>query len=122
MGKRQFLILGIILFSLIPYLEWGGGHAAFIFQMEAEILSGLFEEPGVLLHPMLLGPLVGQLCLLYSIITKKYRPWALIGIGGLSILFILVLYIGISELNWYTVISVLPFFIFSVLFIFKKYE
>jgi hypothetical protein len=44
--KRKPFNLGLLLTSLIGYLDWGGNNSTFLFQAEADVLSKLFTEPG----------------------------------------------------------------------------
>jgi hypothetical protein len=44
--KRKAFYPGLLLTSLIGYLDWGGNNSTFLFQAEADVLSKLFTEPG----------------------------------------------------------------------------
>lgn len=102
----------IVLFtSLIGYLEWGGGNKAFLFQSEYDVLSTLFTAPGEIIHPFIILPLLGQILLIVGAIkSKPSRLLTYIGIGCLSVLFLLILFIGIIGPEFKTLISTLPFF------------
>lgn len=107
-GKVYPLLL--LATSLAGYLEWGGGHHAFLFEAEAEILAKLFTAPRAVLHPFVLLPLGGQLLLLVTLLQKK--PWKTgiyLGIGCIGLLFGLMLGIGLMGLNLKIAASTLPF-------------
>src|SRR5690606_9396822 len=84
----QRLINGaILLASLLPYLEWGGGNAAFVGQMEYELLLGGSTSPDTFLHPMVALPLAGQLLVLIPVFQRTpSRRMTTIGVLLLSLL------------------------------------
>jgi len=69
--KRKAYNLGLLLTSLIGYLEWGGNNNTFLFQAEGEILSKLFTDPGSVVHPFTLLPMTGQLILIVTLFLKE---------------------------------------------------
>ncbi|MCE2963684.1 MAG: hypothetical protein ACK5UE_01640 [Chitinophagales bacterium] len=116
-SKNKLLVVLIIMSSLIGYLEWGGGNSAFLFEMEKDVLSKLFAFPNSVIHPLTIFPMLGQVMLLVSLfkdpLNKKLVYW---GIGLIAILLVLILFIGIIELNWKIIICSLPFVIVAGLF------
>jgi len=108
--KSKVLNFLLIITSLIGYLEWGGNNHTFLFAAEAEIISKLFTEPGSILHPFTILPLVGQILLLITLFQKKpSKLLTLLSIGGLGILLGLMFVIGLISLNYKVILSTLPF-------------
>jgi hypothetical protein len=114
--KLKFLNLALILTSFLGYLEWGGQHRMFLFQLEGEILSKFFSDPMSVMHPFVVLPLIGQLLLLFTLF--QHRPNKIltyIGIGCIGILLaFLLLFIGIMSLQYKTLLSTLPFLVLAV--------
>ena len=114
MIMEQSKLLNALLFltSLIGLLEWGGGNSQFLFQIEGEILSKIFNDPLSVLHPFTILPMAGQLLLLATLFQKrpssKITYWA---IGLIGLLFGLILFIGIITLNFKILLSTFPFLI-----------
>ncbi|MBL7898033.1 MAG: hypothetical protein JNJ99_05835 [Crocinitomicaceae bacterium] len=112
----KFLIASTALSSLIGYLEWGDqGDHALLYQVEIEFISKLFTDPRVVLHPFTVIPLAGQLVLIFVLFQKPPNFWLFVsGISGLALLFLFMLFIGMSSGNWKITISVLPFVLLSL--------
>ncbi|MGZ3754446.1 MAG: hypothetical protein ACXVAY_00385 [Mucilaginibacter sp.] len=109
---KKILNLGLILTALLGYLEWGRGHHVFLYQAEWEILGKLFTHPLSVLHPFILIPLAGQLILLFSLFQQDPgKKAALAGLAALSLLMLLICFIGIMQLNWKMVASTVPFLV-----------
>jgi hypothetical protein len=117
--KNKLLVVLIILSSLVGYLEWGGNQKAFLFEIEMEVLSKLFTNPGSIIHPMTILPMLGQILLIISLwrepLNKKLVYW---GLGLIGILLLLLLFIGIISFNWKIIVCSLPFLIVAILYIF----
>lgn len=110
--KQKLLHLGLILASLLGYLQWGGGNTMFLFQAEGEVLVKLFTKPAEVFHPLTILPMLGQLMLLITVFQEKpskILTWS--GIVALSSLLALMLVIGFMDMNLRIILSVLPFFI-----------
>lgn len=91
----------------------------YLVQMEAQILSDVLSEPGNLLHPFIILPLIGQILLLISIFQKQPNRFLLyFGIIGLGLLFAMILFIGLRNMNVKIILSALPFFGFSIWILF----
>ena len=122
--RLKLLNLGLLLSSLLGYLEWGGGNSMFLFQGEVEVLSRLFTDPWSVIHPLTLMPLAGQLALLATLFQKRPSRWLTIGgIACLGLLLFFIFLIGLLGLNMKMFASVLPFIVLSILAIrelFKK--
>jgi hypothetical protein len=110
--KARLLNLGLILTSLIGYLEWGGGNSRFLVQVEGELLSILVRDALAAVHPLTVLPLVGQLLLLVTLVqTRPSTRLTYLGMAGLSMLLGLMLVIGLMTLNVYITASTVPFFV-----------
>ncbi len=117
--KRKVLNAMLIFSSLIGYLEWAGGtYHLFLFQGEADVLVKLFTDPQSAAHPFTLLPLAGQLALLVTIFQKEPgKILTYLGMAGIGLLLLFILFIGIMELNLKMTLSCLPFVILSILII-----
>lgn len=113
--KAKFLNAGLFISSLFAYLEWGKAQSGFLFSIEIELFLKLFKDPLSVLHPFTILPLIGQLLLLITIFQKKVdrlKTW--IGLACLSVLLLLILFIGIISLNYKIIFSSLPFVIIGI--------
>lgn len=113
--KRNLLNAGLLLSSLIGYLEWGQGSHTFLFQAEVDILGIMFRNPAEALHPFTVLPMLGQTLLLLTLFQKQpNKVLTYAGIGCIGILLLLVLFIGIIGPNFRMIASALPFIILAV--------
>ena len=113
--KSKILNLVLILTSLIGYLEWGDNQM-FLAEMEVDVLSKLIKDPMSVLHPLTILPLIGQLFLLITLFQKTpSKILTYFGIGGIGVLFLIMLIVGIISKNIWISISVLPFLITAIL-------
>jgi hypothetical protein len=107
---NKMKVLFLIITSLFVYLSWGNESAAFLFQMEYEIISKLFINPLSALHPFTVIPLLGQILLLISLFQKTPNTVLLkIGIGCLLFLIGFVFIIGLLSRRIPIIISTIPF-------------
>ncbi len=114
--KAKILNLSLVLTSLIGYLEWGEDKTAFLFQVEAVILSKLFQDPASIVHPFVLLPLAGQLLLLFTLFQKQPgKALTFSGLGGIGVLLLLMFAIGVMNLNVKIFASTLPFLVTGIL-------
>ncbi|MEL6673909.1 MAG: hypothetical protein AAFR61_17025 [Bacteroidota bacterium] len=98
------------------YLAWGGDNQAFLFQMEADILVKLFTEPGSIVHPLIIFPLLGQILLIITLFQKEPNKLIIyIGIACIGLLFGVIGLVGLLNLNFGTILSILPFFALAIL-------
>lgn len=121
--KQRLLNLGIVLTSLIGYLEWGNGNASFLFEAEAEVLKKAFSDPLAALHPFTVIPLIGQAVLIFTLFQK--RPSGVLTMLGIVCLFLLIgliCFIGIISLNAKIFGSTLPFIAISAVTIFTLWK
>lgn len=122
-NKQKILVVLLLLTSLIGYTEWGKGQSMFLFQMEYEVFFGAKENFKSLSHPLIILPLLGQLALIYSLLTK--HPFKRIIISGASAIFILLFIfflVGLLTQNVKIIGSTLPFLVvyFYTLIFYKK--
>jgi len=113
---KKLLNLLLLITSLFGYLQWGGGHHAFIWQAERDIFLRGVGHTDAMLHPFVLLPLCGQLLLLFTLVQRvPGRLPTLIGLGCLSIIMLFLLFIGIIARSPAIAFSALPFVITGVL-------
>lgn len=112
--KSKILNTLLIISSFLGFLEWGQNKKMFLIQIEAEIFSKIFKDPGSLIHPFILLPLLGQILLLLTLIQKNPgRIMTYLGIGGIGIIMVLVFLIGCLNINFLMLFSTMPFFVIS---------
>lgn len=120
MKNSQLKVL-LLISTFIGYLEWGTDQSSFIVQSEWEVLKKLPEDPLSSLHPFILLPVAGQLLLLFDIIKKnKGKKLSVIAIVLMSLLYLMILFIGLLDMNFKKILSALPFFILSFVIIRSK--
>lgn len=113
--KARILNVLLVLSSLLGFLEWGKGSQLFLLQAEGEIIAKLFTDPWSVIHPLILLPLLAQILLLITIFQKRVsKTLTYIGIGGLSILLLLMFIIGLLSVNIKIILSVIPFLALAV--------
>jgi hypothetical protein len=113
--RQRLLNIGIVLSFLVCYLEWGGGHSAFVAQVQYELLVGKPEAQNFA-HPMIALPFVGQLLLLYTLFQKRpSRRLTSIGIVLMGVLVLLLALIAVLSMNARTGLSTLPFLALAVI-------
>ncbi|WNM20319.1 hypothetical protein [Flavobacterium capsici] len=98
--KAKLLNLGLIITSLMGYLQWGKGNSSFLFEAELEVIQKLFTNPQSAVHPFTLLPLLGQILLLFTLFQKQVsKTLTIIGLSCLSLLLALMFVIGLMTLN-----------------------
>lgn len=108
--NNKIKILFLIISSLFVYLSWGKESAAFLFQMEYEIITKLFTNPTSALYPFTVIPILGQLLLLITLLQKTPSTILLkTGIGCLLFLIGFVFIIGLLSLRLPIIVSTIPF-------------
>jgi hypothetical protein len=114
--KIKILNLLLIITSLLGYLEWGGDNHIFLFQGESEIIYKLFTNPGSVIHPFILIPLMAQILLLITLFQKSpSKKMTYISISGLGLLLGLMFIIGLLSFNFEILLSTFPFLIVAIL-------
>lgn len=109
--RLRFITSLLFIFSFLGYLEWGQDQSNFIYQAEWDIMIKAFNRPLSVLHPFILLPFTGQVLLFISVVmSRPHRKWLIAGIVLISILYVIILLIGLMELNFKMILSVFPFF------------
>ncbi len=105
---------GLIIFSLLGYLSWGGGNSTFLWEAEWVVISKLLTDPVAVLHPMTLLPMTGQLLLIGTLFqAKPGRLLTYAGIACLGLLLGLMLLVGLLGDMW-VALSTLPFWVLAI--------
>ena len=113
---KKLLNLGLILTSLIGYLEWGGGNSEFLFQIEYDLIFGALKDLNNFKHPFVLLPMLGQVLVLITLFQKTPgRTFTFIGLACMSLLMLFILLAGVLGLNPRVILSTLPFIIIGIL-------
>ena len=112
--KSKILNTLLIISSLFGFLEWGENKTMFLIQVEAEIFSTILKDPGSLIHPFILLPLLGQILLLLTLVQKiPNKLMTYLGIGGVGIIMALIFLIGCLNINFMMLLSTIPFLVIS---------
>jgi hypothetical protein len=118
LNRRRIFALLTLVSTLFGFMEWGGGNSTFVFSAEREVLRKIFENPISVFHPLIILPFVGQMILVISVIIPGINRWISIsGIICAGLLFIMILLTGLFTLNVEVILSVMPFFIFSFMYL-----
>lgn len=106
----KLLNLGLILTSLLGYLEWGQENSSFLFEIELDIMTKIATDPSSVMHPFIVLPLLGQVLLVITLFQKKPgKLLTFLGLGCIGILFIMLFIVGLLSQNYQILISTLPF-------------
>lgn len=109
MSLLKKIILGLFLSSFIGYLEWGK-MSSYIGEIEYGLLLQINDSLEAFLHPFILMPLLGQLCLLILLLIRKPKfSWVVIVSIGIVLLFLLILLAGLLSRNLKMIFSTLPY-------------
>ena len=119
----RLINLGLLLSFLICYLEWGHDNSSFVFQTEYLLFFKKSEAVSTFIHPLIIIPFFGQVLILYTLFQKiPGRRITIIGMILLSILVLLITFVGILSLNLKIIVSTLPFILISILILIKRKE
>ena len=114
--KLKLYLSALLISSFFVYLSWSKTSSAFLFQMEFEILTKLFNNPLSVLHPFTIIPLIGQVLLLISLLQKQPNNLLMkLGISSLLFLIGFIFIVGILSLQLTIIISTVPFISLAVL-------
>ncbi|MDF1698589.1 MAG: hypothetical protein P1U56_22245 [Saprospiraceae bacterium] len=112
---KKALSIVLVIFSLLGYLEWGEDNTMFLFQAEVDIFKKVFTDFGSIAHPFVLLPLLGQILLIYTAFQNPPKKLLVyLGIGCITLLLGLMLFIGIISSNLKILLSTLPFLLTSI--------
>lgn len=120
---KKLLNLLLVLTSLLGYLEWGVDNSTFLFQAEYEVVIKIFTDPGSVMHPFVILPMLGQLLLLITLFQQEpSKRLTLIGIGCIGLLLGLMFIIGLIGPDIKILLSTVPFMLTatSVVMKFRK--
>lgn len=110
MTKTKIFNLVLIITSLFVYLEWGTDNSMFLIEGEIDVLSKLFTNPSSVIHPLTVLPLIGQILLLITLFQKQPKKLlSYLGIGGISLLVLLICFVGAISLNFKIIFSTIPY-------------
>jgi hypothetical protein len=113
--KRKLLIILLLLSSLLGFLEWGGNHHSFLFELEIKLFKNILTEPLALLHPLILLPLAAQIILIVLLFKKQEKILTYLSISGIGLLMMMILVAGMLSKNMKMVISTLPFVLVALI-------
>lgn len=117
-SMKKAINIGLLLASLIGFLEWGRQNSTFLFQAEWSLLSNAVTKSSAFLHPLVIVPLLRQLLLLFTIFQQKpSRVLSILGLLCLSIIMLFILFVGIISTNVKIVLSTLPFVLLGIVFV-----
>ncbi len=109
-ASRRVKIVTLLVASLLPYLKWGGGHTAFLGQIEYQLLFDQGLQWDALLHPMVMLPLAGQVLLLATLAQRLPNWWlATVALLPVTLLISLVAIGAVLTRNIESMVSVMPF-------------
>ena len=110
MNKIKLLNLGLILSSLIGYLEWGEDQHMFLFQGELDVIGKVFTDPGSIAHPFIVLPMIGQILLLVTLFQHKPgKVLSLTGMACIAVLLVFISFVGFISLNLKIAVATVPF-------------
>jgi hypothetical protein len=119
----RLINLGLLLSFLICYLEWGQDNSSFVFQTEYLLFFKKSEAVNTFTHPLIIIPFIGQLLILYTLFQKiPGKTITIIGMILLSILVLLIAFVGVLSMNFKIIVSTLPFIMIGLLIIVNRNE
>ncbi len=114
--KSKVLNLALIITSLLGYLEWGNENRMFLFQLEKEIISKVFNDATSVIHPLIILPIFEQVLLMLTLFQKTpNKILSLFGLGCLSLLLLLMFVMGVIRLEFKILLSTIPFLFTGVI-------
>lgn len=118
--RHRWYYIGMIVSSLLGYLEWGGNQHTLLLVAECEIFIKFFHDPLSVLHPLVLLPMIGQILLLVGIVRKQgHYVLAWMGMASIGTLLGVMTIIGIVSLNPKIFASTMPFWFVCVSYIIR---
>lgn len=113
---NKLLNILLITTSLVGYMQWGKGNSAFIYDVLHDLITNPETLSASLFHPIIFIPLIGIMFLLITLFQKKpSKILTFIGIGCVSLLLLLIFFIGLLSNQVKMVASALPFILLSFL-------
>lgn len=116
---RKLFAIGILLSSLICYLEWGKANeqSGFLFQMEYSLIFGKGNILASIAHPLVLLPLLAQILLI--IVLFQHKPSKLLLLVSTAFfcsLIVIIFLAGLLSKNWKIISFTLPFLSIAIFF------
>ena len=112
--KSKLLNFGVLLVSMVGYLQWGDNHSMFLFEVELELFAKLIKDPISVLHPFTVLPMLGQLLLFITLMQRKpSKILTYTGIACIAILLVLMFFIGVISFKLKIILSTLPFLVIA---------
>ena len=112
--KGKLLNFGVLLVSMVGYLQWGDNHSMFLFEVELELFAKLIKDPISVLHPFTVLPMLGQLLLFITLMQRKpSKILTYTGIACIAILLVLMFFIGVISFKLKIILSTLPFLVIA---------
>lgn len=116
MHKSKWYCLGLVVSSMLGYLEWGNNQHVVLWEAEWDILTTLAVNPMQVIHPLTIIPMIGQVLLITCMLQHYPSKWLIwLGMGAIASLLVLMFAIGLLGLRWRIVGSTLPFIITAFL-------
>jgi hypothetical protein len=108
-------LLLTVLASMLGYLQWGENQHQFLFQTEAELFRKGWGNPGSVVHPFILLPLLGQLLLLVNAFVARPRKGLIyLGITLIGLLYGLLIIIAFLSSSMLVKVAVFPYSIMAI--------
>ncbi len=118
---KKWFSLGLLLTSLICYLQWGGDNSGFLFNSNLDYFVMPLQGKGSFLHPLIILPMLGQVLFIITLFQKDpSRKLIIAGMVLLGLLVGMILLAGIVGPNFTILVSTLPFFFVSGYFLFRQ--
>lgn len=119
-SRRLWLNIALLVTSGLGYLEWAN-QRTILYAVEWDLLAGVVQKGSAFAHPAVALPFLGQLLLIFAILTNPEKLWrTYLACVGIGMLHLVILYIGILNANWLMIASVVPFLALSVLAVVGK--
>lgn len=109
--RHKLALLATLLAFQVIYLEWSGGHSAFVYEVHWQVFFGSADKADSFAHPLVLLPFLGEVILLLAVFLPKMPPRLVYaGLVALGVLAGLVLVVGLLSRSPRIALSTLPFF------------
>lgn len=116
--KNKLFHIGLLIASLLGYLEWGESESAFLFQMEWDIFKKLFTDTQSIIHPLIIIPIIGQILILVNLLKASMnKKLTYVAVACLGLLYVLLLLVNLIAFNPKGLLSLIPFFLMAILLI-----
>ena len=108
--KTKHYILGLILTSLVGYLDWGEGQHQFVFEILGTLFTQLLEDPASVLHPFTVLPFLGLVLWIIAFIQRTpSKRLVYAGILLMGLLFVMLVVVAVLGPHWKILVATIPF-------------